>query len=346
MKKTAVFLILAVCLLLTFGVRAATNTAVKPAAPAVKKVAAAKVVVPKDLGAKGIKQAAADFISKYLVGESTKVEVVVAAKKVDGLYALTIKLDGREAAQSAMSPDGQRFYPQVMDVAKVKKDAAATKNTNTAGATAAASVSVKNDRPQVELFVMSYCPYGTQIEKGLLPVLAAVGAKIDWQIKFVDYAMHGDKEITENLRQYCIQSNEPSKYAAYLSCFLEVADATGCLATAKIDQTKLAACTIATDQQYGLTAAAADKSKWSGSFPPFNIQQADNNKYGVRGSPTLVINGQQISGSRDSASLLATICSAFKTPPAECALTLSNQTPAPGFGSGTTNSTAAAGCGQ
>jgi len=49
---------------------------------------------------------------------------------------------------------------------------------------------------------MSYCPYGTQIEKGILPVINALGNKIKFSLKFVDYAMHGKKEIDENSRQY------------------------------------------------------------------------------------------------------------------------------------------------
>ena len=41
----------------------------------------------------------------------------------------------------------------------------------------------KSDKPLVELFVMAYCPYGTQAEKGLIPVIELLGDKIDASIK-------------------------------------------------------------------------------------------------------------------------------------------------------------------
>ena len=36
----------------------------------------------------------------------------------------------------------------------------------------------KKEKPEVELFVMSHCPFGTQIEKGMLPVARLLGDKI------------------------------------------------------------------------------------------------------------------------------------------------------------------------
>ncbi|MEJ2267506.1 MAG: hypothetical protein P8X70_00310 [Nanoarchaeota archaeon] len=79
----------------------------------------------------------------------------------------------------------------------------------------------KSNKPQVELFVMSYCPYGTQAEKGIIPVVELLKDKIDFRIRFVNYLMHGEKEGKENLREYCIQEIAPEKYLDYMTCFLE-----------------------------------------------------------------------------------------------------------------------------
>ena len=70
-------------------------------------------------------------------------------------------------------------------------------------------------------------------------------------------------------------------------------------------------------------------------------------KYGVQGSPTLVINGEVVQTGRDSASLLQTICSAFNEQPEACQTELSATSPSPGFGTGTdeTGGSADAGCG-
>jgi hypothetical protein len=45
-----------------------------------------------------------------------------------------------------------------------------------------------------------------------------------------------------------------------------------------------------------------------------------------------VINGAQVNSGRDSASYLATICSAFNTAPAECNTVLDSNVPSAGFG--------------
>ena len=85
---------------------------------------------------------------------------------------------------------------------------------------------------------------------------------------------------------------------------------------------------------------------WSGRFPPFKVYDAENKKYGVQGSPTLVINGEQADTGRDAQSLLAAICSAFDDKPAECKTDLSSAgNPAPGFGYDTQGGSATAGCG-
>ena len=207
----------------------------------------------------------------------------------------------------------------------------------------------KSDKPKIEAFVMAYCPYGTQMEKGLIPVVNLLGDKIDFEIKFVSYAMHPSQgEVEEELNQYCIQEEQNDKYLSYLSCFLEAGDGEGCLTKTGIDKTKLKSCTDKTDKEFNIIANLNDKSKWSGGrFPQFNIYKTDNEKYGVQGSPTLIINGQKSQSGRDSASLLNAICSSFNEAPEECSTDMTSfGTPAPGFGFGTQGGSAtAAGCG-
>ena len=65
----------------------------------------------------------------------------------------------------------------------------------------------------------------------------------------------------------------------------------------------------------------------------------ENKQYDVQGSPTLIINGLQVESSRDSASLLKTICGAFNTEPEVCnTAKLSSASPSAGFGDGTDTS--------
>jgi len=177
----------------------------------------------------------------------------------------------------------------------------------------------KSDKPKVELFVMTHCPYGTQAEKGLIPVLELFGDKVDSKIRFVHYFMHGDKEKQETYRQVCIREEQSDKYLEYLSCFLEAGDSERCLVKTKIDKNKLNSC-------------ISDKSK-----DYYNEDSELSQSYGVRGSPTLIINGKIVNSGRDSASFLKTICSAFNETPGECEKELSSSSPSPGFGYSASN---------
>ena len=86
-----------------------------------------------------------------------------------------------------------------------------------------------------------------------------------------------------------------------------------------------------------------DKTTWQGgSYPPFDLHKDDNEKYAVQGSPTLIINGEEIQTNRDSQSLLTAICSGFITPPEECKQPLSTSQPSPGFGTATAAATGGA----
>jgi len=193
------------------------------------------------------------------------------------------------------------------------------------------------DKPVVEVFVMAYCPYGTQIEKGLIPVVKALGNSIDFSVKFCDYAMHGEKEVREQMQQYCIETQQNDKYLAYLECFLKEGNSDACVKEASIDTAKLTACIDETDKKYGIIASFNDKTKWTGgNFPPFDIYKDLTTKYDVKGSPTFVVNGVVMDRvARDPQSLMDAICKGFTTKPAACSQKMDSATPSPGFGTAT-----------
>jgi len=173
---------------------------------------------------------------------------------------------------------------------------------------------IKSDKPKVELFIMTHCPYGTQAEKGLIPTLEALGDAVDAEIRFVHYFMHDPEEV-ETPRQVCIREEQPDKFMSYLKCFLEEGDAERCFIEAGIDVNKMETC---------ISSGKADE------YYAFDSELSQ--QYGVSGSPTLIINGVKSSAGRDSASYLLGICSAFNDSPSECEQELSSISPAPGFG--------------
>ncbi len=192
----------------------------------------------------------------------------------------------------------------------------------------------KSDKPIVELFIMTHCPYGTQAEKGILSTIETLGNNIDAKIRFVHYFMH-EPEETETPIQVCIREEQPDKFYEYLTCFLEDGDSDRCLLETGIDKTALATCVEGNAENY-----YAEDSELSES-------------YGVQGSPSLVINNIKISSQdttgdgradsyvfndeiipfgRDSNTYKQIICSLFNTEPSECSTELSSTSPSPGFG--------------
>jgi len=226
-----------------------------------------------------------------------------SVKEVSGIYKVVVSAGGKNIPLY-FTKDGKFIYPgsELMPV------------TATGDTASQASQTQKSDKPKVELFVMTYCPYGTQAEKGLIPVLSLLGDKIDGKIRFVHYFMHGEKEEQETYNQLCIREEQSGKYLSYLECFLEDGDSSKCLTEAGIDKTRLSSCMQSKAKDYYASDSALSQS------------------YGVQGSPTLIINGQEASSGRSSSALLSTICSAFNNEPEECNEEISSQDPAPGFG--------------
>ncbi len=280
---------------------------------------------------------AEDYINNNLMQPGSEATVKDIVEE-NGLFKLTVDVGGQDV-DSYLTLDGKIFFPQAMETEQVVEN-------ETADNSQPVDTNVpKSDKPVVEVFVMSHCPYGTQIEKGIIPVVETLGDKIDFQLKFVDYAMHGEKELDEELNQYCIQKNEPNKLITYLKCFLEDSDGAGCLASTGINNANLQSCVSATDEEFEVKSLFADKSTWSGGrYPQFNVHKAENDKYGITGSPGLVINGTKSSAGRDSASLLSNICAAFNEQPSECSEKLSSASPSPGFGFAASGSATDATC--
>jgi glutaredoxin len=285
-------------------------------------------------------QQAGDTLVGFLNQQTDGGVEYVSAEDLGTIYQITVNYQDQDIPVY-MTKDGKYYLQGVVDL----EEQAANTNTNTNAQPQTPADIPKADVPEVELFVMSYCPYGTQAEKGILPVLNLLGDKIDFNLRFVYYAMHPTQgEVEENLRQYCIQKEQEDKLNAYLECFLTEGDSEGCLTSTGVNKAKLTTCTKAADTEFEITKNLEDKSSWlSGNYPLFNIDKALNEQYGVGGSPTLVINGEQVSSGRSPAAYLATICASFTEGkvPAECDTEVSTETLSPGFG-WTTQSGAAA----
>jgi hypothetical protein len=280
-----------------------------------------------------------DYINKNILKGQAQTSLI-EVKEESGLYKMRAKI-GDEEIDLYVSQDGKLLFPQFINL-EVK---VAARDETTTQPVLPEEIS-QRDVPDVKLFVMSYCPFGLQMEKAFLPVYDLLKDKAEMGIYFVNYIMHGKKELDENLRQYCIQKEQNEKYSNYLSCFVKDGDFEKCLSEAKIDKDKINSCISQTDKEYKITQLYNDKSTWlNGRFPKFDVHSDLNEKYRVRGSPTLVINGQVIQvTSRSPEAVKNAICQAFTEKPPECSQALSTDVASPGFGEGT-GSSSEGGCG-
>ncbi len=294
-------------------------------------------------------QKAVDYINENML--SPEIQATFKdVKEENGLYFFKLTVQEQDYDSYVTKDGALLFAAGVPQAIILDKDLEEEK--------AAAEIE-KSDKPDVKLFVMSYCPYGLQAQKMYLPVYNLLKDKADMGIYFVNYAMHGKTEIDENLRQYCIQKEQTDKIAAYLECFTVdtkysecttgdcVADYGKCLVSAGVDQSKLSACIAATDKDFNVTVDYNDKSTWmSEVYPKFAINDDLNQQYSVQGSPTVIINGKDASGAltvRSPEKFKQIICAAFNSQPEECNTTLSEEQPSPSFGAVTSASASASG---
>jgi len=266
------------------------------------------------------------FVNSQLAGQGSA--EVVSTEKDGSLYAVTVNFQGQDIPVY-ITTDGKYLISQPIPL-----DATAGNAIN-ANANPAPSEVPKTDKPKVELFVMSYCPYGTQMEKGILPVLSLLKDKVDFTLRYTHFTLHGEKEDTENFRQLCIREEYSDKFLEYIQCTLDSddpynpKDVKTCMKELAISETKVNTCMEDKAAGYYATDSALSQ------------------EYGVQGSPTLVINGVQSESGRSPAAVLSAICSAYNVAPEECDEVLSSDSPSPGFGYSATSGadTAAANCG-
>ncbi len=183
---------------------------------------------------------------------------------------------------------------------------------------------IKSDKPTVELYVMSFCPYGVKAENNILPIVELLGNKIDFKVKFIEnvngntindvQSLHGTNEAKEDSRQLVIMKNYPDKYYDYLNEFN-----TNCYSIAS-DTAKLEECWKKAAQKFGMDVTKIETAAYGEEgIALLKENEADTTKYSISGSPTLVINGVTSSAIYSgTAATQQAICSAFNTVPSEC----------------------------
>ena len=187
---------------------------------------------------------------------------------------------------------------------------------------------IKSDKPIVETFVFSYCPYGLQFEKALFPAYDLLKDKADFRIVAIG-AMHGEFEKTESLRQISIENiYGKDKLFSYLKEF----DINGDIGSCSGDESCLNNYLPDVYKKLSIDKTKIENYMKTNAEKIYNEQNARANSLGVGGSPTFIINGAQVQVSRTAESIKEAVCNAFNTKPEECSQSLSTQSANPGFG--------------
>jgi len=257
-----------------------------------------------------------------LAGQSQA--TLVSVSEESGLVKMKIKI-GSNDYDSYATRDGKLLFPQAF---AMESAVAHQPNENNQASSAQTCDSLKKtDKPLVEAYVVSKCPFGLQMQRIMADVVKS--APFLSQFMKVRYmgsisngaitAMHGDAEARENLRQICIRDEQNTKYWDYISCHIKAGDTAGCEKTAGIDAAKLSGCI--SDKNRGLVYAKED----------FDLA----NKYNVSGSPTLISNGDAVSefsfGGRTPDALKSIVCCSSSSQPEVCSTKLSTTEAATSF---------------
>ena len=198
------------------------------------------------------------------------------------------------------------------------------------------------DKPTIDFFVMSYCPYGNQAEEAIAPVYEQLSDDADFRPHYIYYekyqgggerycidddslycSMHGVQEANQNIRELCVAEkygmgawfdfalamNEECSSSNADTCWEQVADDLGYNTEAISECEETKALDFASEDAEMMTI------------------------FGARGSPAVYINGKEYGGARTAAGYQQALCDLFDEPPAGCDADLAGETSAPATGS-------------
>lgn len=283
---------------------------------------AKKVLTPDEAKAK-----VTDFINKNLMQPGNEVTVKEITEDGD-LYKAVVSLKNGQTVDSYLSKDGSKFFPQVMNVAEIESKA---EGDTAEGDQAETPTEVtKSDKPLVELFVMSFCPYGVQAEAALKPVVDLLGTKADIKVRFIAsigetldsvQSLHGVVEGKEDARQLCVAKNYDQKT---LWTYIEAINK-DCYPIYRDGEDKYNECWKKAAKAAKIDTGKIDKCMASEGVKLIQAESELSEKYGVSGSPTFMINGAKSNATRTAEGYKKAICDAFNTAPSECSTTLSSE---------------------
>ncbi|MCX6768911.1 MAG: hypothetical protein NTY83_03695 [Candidatus Micrarchaeota archaeon] len=191
----------------------------------------------------------------------------------------------------------------------------------------------QSSNPQVQMFVMSYCPYGNQAEGGLVPVIQLLGDSATFEPVYIIYvnasrsgyecttnegteycSMHGNSELWQDVREKIVFSMYgEKKWAEYVG-----------RANSECTVNNIDTCWATVADETGVNKTAVTAEFEASKFDIIKAEVTKTGQNGVSGSPTIKINGVTFNGGRTAQAYKDAICGAYTTAPEECGQNVSS----------------------
>lgn len=259
-----------------------------------------------------------NFVKNNLIQPETEFAIKDITEE-NGLYKVTVSL-GKQDIVSYLTKDGKKFFPQVMDIAEVEAKAEETKKQEEESNKEVP----KADKPKVELFVMSFCPYGNKAEDTMKSVYDLLKNKVDFSFRYIVestdgkiQSLHGEPEVIQNEREACVlKDSGKDKWFAFVTYVNKNCGSDG-------------ACWEAGAKATGLNVAKINACVKESGAALMTADAEISKNANASGSPTMLINGvstKAVYQYGNSEAYKQAICDAFTTAPAECVKKLSAAT--------------------
>lgn len=272
-----------------------------------------KKAVMKDLTVEEAKNKAKDFIAKNMVKPGTEFDITEVSEEF-GLYKLQIDISGQKIV-SYISKDGKTFLPSSLEIADSDET-----NKKEEEVQAQDLEIPKSDKPQVDLYVMSFCPFGNKAEDTLKAAYNLLKDKVTFNFHYIVnsegdaiQSLHGEKEVAQNEREACVlRDYGKDKWLDFVTYVNTNCGSDG-------------TCWEAGAKTSGLNVSKISSCVTADGTNLMKTDEKISSDAGANGSPTMIINGvetKSVYQYGNSEAYKQAICSAFNNVPAECLETL------------------------
>jgi glutaredoxin len=304
MKKLALISAIVILIVALVGYRFRADISLK--INSLKESFGMERIITPDEASKKVK----DVVTNNLVKAGTEVAVKSVVKE-NNLYRATVTIQKKDYVMY-LSLDGKKFFPEGMDTGVKPKEEEVAKEIP------------KTDKPEVDLYVMSFCPYGNKAEDTLKPAYDLLKDKVNFNFHYIVNSdgdtiesLHGAKEVAQNEREACVLKDYGKdkwfEFVTYVNakCGSDGACWETGAKTLSLDTAKISGC------------ASSDGTAL------MKTNEQNSTTAGATGSPTMIINGVKTNSVYqygNSESYKQSICAAFNSVPSECSETLSSST--------------------